>query len=289
MALSTTPTVIRRYLAFELRRLRGAAGLSQTDAGRRLGTAQSRIAHFESGRNVPRPPDIEVLLPYYGAPDLVDHLRALVVGLRTAGPVVELDTASMPLPPGFDMYVALEQGASRVFTYDAVVIMGLLQCRAYATAAVRAHTPDMPADEVEAVVKLRLRRQDALDRDTMAPKVVAVIDEGVLRKHVGGRAVAAEQLGHLRELAERDNVTILVLPAHAGAHPGFHGAHIRLEFPIDHDPGVVYLEDLCSGRLRDDTDEIDRYTEVERRLTKLALPADQSAAMIDRIREDMSA
>ncbi len=289
MALSTTPTVVRRYLAFELRRLREAAKKSQGDAGKRLDCVSTRITHFETGRNVPKLPDIEILLDFYGAPDLIPHLQELILSIRTAGPVVELDTASMRLPPKFDMYVALEQGASRIFTYDAALVMGILQCRRYAAAAVRGHFADMPDEQVNEVVALRMMRQTVLDRTDPRVEVVAVMDEGVLRKQVGGRNVAAEQLAYLCALAERDNVKIHVLPASGGAHSGLHGGFIQLEFPIPRDPGVVYLEDLCSGRLRDDTDEIDQYTAVADRLVELALPKDESLSMIDGIRRELAA
>ncbi|WP_433271761.1 helix-turn-helix domain-containing protein [Actinosynnema sp. CS-041913] len=290
MPLSTTPTVVRRYVAFELRRLREAAGRSQADAAKRLDTASTRITHFESGRNLPKLPDVEILLPYYGAPELVSHLQDLISSVRTAGPIVELDLADMKLPTGFDMYVSLEQGASRVITYDALVVMGILQCRRYAAATVRGHLgDDLPGDQLDAVVDLRMRRQAALDRADPRLEVVSIVDEGVLRKEIGGRDVATEQLAYLLALGDRDNVTIRVLPYSAGAHQGFHGGFIRLEFPIPRDPGVVYLEDLSGGRYYDDTDVIDRYVEVGDRLMELALPPRESLSLIDAVRRELAA
>jgi transcriptional regulator with XRE-family HTH domain len=287
--LSTTPTVIRRYIAFELKRLREAAGLNQAEAAKRIDTTKGRIGHFETGRNLPKLPDIELLLPFYGAPELVDGFQELVLQARdAAGPVFEPDDTTA-LPPGFDLYLGLEQGASKLFTYDAAVLNGILQCRRYAEAAFRGHHIDAPSDtQVTDIVNLRMRRQEALDRVEPVLDVVAIIDEAVLRKEIGGTDVAVEQLDYLLTLSERPNVSIRVLPNSAGAHPSLHGAFIVLDFPIERDPGVVYLEDRTGGRYQDDTDYIDEYTKVADRLSDLALPERESRSMIAAVREEIA-
>lgn len=291
MPLSTTPNVVKRYIGFELQRLREAAGLGQPDAAKKIDTSKARIGHLENGRSLPRLPEVELLLNYYGAPDLIDAIKDLVVQVREAdaNSTFDLDP-SLDLAPGFSMYVGLEQGASRIFTYDAVVVMGILQCRSYAEATVRGYLggQDLSDDHVNELVDLRLRRQSVLDRTEPRLDVTAVINQGVLHQQVGGPAVAAEQLAHLLTLAERDNVTIRVLPYEAGAHPAMQGPFTRLEFPIARDPGVIYLEDLSGGRYRDDTEDIDRYTRVEARLLELALPERESLSVIDTVRRELT-
>jgi transcriptional regulator with XRE-family HTH domain len=287
VALSTTPTVLRRYIAFELRRLRENAGMSQLDAGKRLDTSKSRITHFESGRNLPKLTDVELLLPFYGAADLVSGFRELIVQARTAAPVFEWDE-SMTLPPGFDLYLGLEQGASRIVSYDAMIVMGILQCGAYAEALFRGHDPGLPEAEIQRQLSLRLRRQDALDREESPLELVAVIDEAVLHRRIGGARVLGEQLDYLLTAAERPNITIRVLPYSVGVHPALHGPFSMVKFPIDRDPGVVYVEDRIGGRYRDDTEEIDEYAAVVDRLLELALPESESASMIHEVREELS-
>lgn len=289
VALSTTPTVVKRYIGFELQRLREAAGKSQPEAGKAIDTSKAKISHFESGRNLPSLLEVETLLTFYGSADLIDMFKDLIVQAREAGSTFDLDS-SLDLSPAFSMYVGLEQGASRIFTYDAIVVKGILQCRSYAAAAIRGSRVGgtaMSVDYVDAQVDLRMRRQAVLDRLEPRLDVVAVIDEGVLRKHVGGAAVAAEQLDHLLRLAERDNVTIRILPYSAGAHAAMYGAFTRLEFPIPRDPGVVYLEDLSGGRYRDDTEDINRYAQVGDQLLELALPEETSLSVIDSIRKEL--
>jgi hypothetical protein len=117
---------------------------------------------------------------------------------------------------------------------------------------------------------------------------VADFDEAVLRKEIGGIDVAVEQLDYLLTLSERPNVSIRVLPYSAGAHPSLHGAFIVLDFPIERDPGVVYLEDRTGGRYMDHTDDIDEYTKVADRLCDLALPESESRSMIAAVREEIA-
>jgi hypothetical protein len=69
-------------------------------------------------------------------------------------------------------------------------------------------------------------------------------------------------------------------------HPALQGPFTRLEFPIERDPGVVYLEDLSGGRYRDDTDLIAKYTQLEDRLLEQALSERESLALIDTIRRE---
>ncbi|GAA3848779.1 helix-turn-helix transcriptional regulator [Saccharothrix violaceirubra] len=280
--------MIRRYVAFELKRLREASGKSQQDAATRIDTSKSRVTHLESGRNMPKLLDIEALLELYGVPEMTEQFKELIVQARESGPVFDLDS-TLNLLPGFDMYVGLEQGASRIFTYDAVVVKGILQCRRYAEATIRGHLggADLADDRVRTLVDLRMRRQTAFERSEHPLEVMAVIGEGVLRQQVGGADVAAEQLEYLLTLAERENITIRVLPFSSGAHPAMQGPFTRLEFPIERDPGVVYLEDLSGGRYRDDTEDIDRYAQVGAHLLDVALPARKSLSVIDTIRREL--
>ncbi|ONI87522.1 hypothetical protein ALI144C_09045 [Actinosynnema sp. ALI-1.44] len=285
MALSTTPSVIRRYIAFELKRLRETAGMHQSVVAKRLDTSSGRVGHFETGRSLPKLLEIDVLLPLYGVPEMVDGFRELVMQART-GPAVFVPEESMNLSPGFDLYLGLEQGASRIFTYDAMTVMGILQCRAYAEALVRGDSKSMHKAEVRKWLDLRMQRQEALCRDESPLEVFSVIDEAVLHRQIGGPPVLRQQLDHLLELAKRPNVTLRVLPYDAGVHPALHGPFIKLDFPIERDPGVVYLEDWIGGRYRDDVDEIDQYAELRNRLVELALSEADSISRIRKVRNE---
>jgi transcriptional regulator with XRE-family HTH domain len=286
VALSTTPSVIRRYLAFELKRLREAAGKHQSEAAKRIDTSGGRIGHFETGRNLPKLPEIEILLPFYGAAEMVDGFRELIVQARTGPAVFEPDEL-MTLPPGFDLYLGLEQGATRIFTYSPMTVMGLLQCRPYADALVRGDSKSLDEADVQRWLDLRMRRQDVLDKDDSPLELVSIIDEAVLHREIGGSDVLGQQLDHLLEMAKRPNVTIRVLPYKAGVHPALHGPFIILDFPIERDPGVVYLEDWIGGRYRDDVEEIDEYAALANRLVEPTLSEANSVSVIRKVRKEL--
>jgi transcriptional regulator with XRE-family HTH domain len=289
LPLSTTPTVVKRYIALELRRLREAADLGQKDAGKVIDTSQTRIAHFESMRNLPKLHDLEKLLERYGAPELTPGIQELIIQLREAqGPTFELDTTAQ-LPPGFDLYIGLEQGASRVVSHDAMTAHGMLQCRPYAEALLRAHDASLPDSEVEQRVDLRMRRRAALDRSEPLLELVTVLDESVLRRQIGGSHVLAAELDYLAECSRLPNVSLRVLPFATGVHKALDGAFVVLRFPIERDPGVVYLQDRIGNQFRDDVKDIAEYTAVADHLLELALSERDSLALIKEVRKEVGA
>ncbi len=68
----------------------------------------------------------------------------------------------------------------------------------------------------------------------------AIINEGALRRQVGGPAVMRSQISRIAEMAKLPNVTVQVLPFSAGAHSGMRGPFTALwpEEPMN----TVYLE-----------------------------------------------
>lgn len=288
MPVSTTPTVIRRYIALELRRLREEkGGINQTKAGEQIGSRspQSVIAKFEAGERMPKLGDVRLLLELYGRPDLFDQFRDLMTHTTAPGPAFDL--TGVNLPENFDMYLGLEQGASKIMSYDAMTVMGILQCRAYAEALLRGHDPGLSDSQVTVRLDLRMRRSLALDRADPRLELIAVIDESVLHREIGGPAVLGEQLDYLLSAADRPNVSIRVLPYSAGVHPALHGPFSLLDFPIERDPGVVYLEDRIGGRYRDDIPDIDEYRSVAERLLELALSEKRSVTLINKVRREV--
>jgi transcriptional regulator with XRE-family HTH domain len=287
LPLSTTPTVVKRYIALELRRLRKAAGLKQEEVAEVIDTSQTRIAHLESMRNLPKLHDLEKLLERYGAPELTPGIQELIIQLReAAGPTFEIDTTAQ-LPPGFDLYLGLEQGASRIVCYSAMTAHGMLQCRPYAEALLRGHDASLPDSELERRVDLRMRRRAALDRPDPVLEFVAVIDESVLHRQIGGPEVLAAQLDYLVESSRQPNVSLRVLPFTAGVHKALDGAFVVLKFPIERDPGVVYLQDRIGNQFRDHVKDIVEYTAVADHLQGLALSEADSLALIKKVRKEV--
>ena len=146
---------------------------------------------------------------------------------------------------------------------------------------------------------LRLERQKEVFK--RAPDQYHILDEAVLRRHVG--TAMPEQLQHLIELADRPEVTIRVIPFAAGPHFGLRGPFVLLGFDVPLDD-VLYLESARRGDLRvseqdsvagqgapapdDAAEEIAIYEDGFESLTKLALGTQDSLDLIARIASDIS-
>jgi hypothetical protein len=106
-------------------------------------------------------------------------------------------------------------------------VPGLFQVEGYATEMIgRLRSLDPGDEELADRVRTRMRRAaDLADRldSTEPPRVSALIDEGALRRVVGGRETMRKQLAHLSQLAKHPNVDLGIVPFGFGAYPGLAG------------------------------------------------------------------
>jgi Domain of unknown function (DUF5753) len=137
--------------------------------------------------------------------------------------------------------------------------------------------------EVDDRVSVRISRQDLITRSTDRIQLIAILDEAVLRRQVGGPQAMQEQIRHLIAMAELPNVVIHVLPFAVGAHPGMEGPFVLLSFPEPEDPDLVYLEQATSGLVPEEPEEVRRYTLMFGTLLGKALPADESVTFMSEI------
>lgn len=273
-------------MAFELRKIREDAGITRSQVAQRLHCVVSHVSHVETMRNLPRAAEIEVMLDFYGASDRTEFFIDMLTAARKGKDWWAAYQDAVPKE--FDLFLGLESAATRIDSYEAVVVPGLLQLPAYAAAVIRDGNPDLSEEEVEGRVELRSARQRILDREEPQLRVRSIIDESVLRRAVGGASVAAEQLAHLVELTRRPNVEIQVLPASIGAHPALSGSFQLLWFPpnMPGGPGVGYVENRMQAIYYEAAEEIAAYRDVFTRLQERALSlADSRAVLEDAVRE----
>jgi len=279
-----SPTVLRRWTAFELARLRKAAGLSQVQAATAVGRAQSHISNLERGpgaagrRNVPSWPDVAALLEAYGRPELGPAFRERIdQGKRKHW---SEDLPKGVVPPMFDLYLGLEEGASRIECYDAMTFPGLLQCRPYAEKLLKGHGTVVSDEELARQVDLRMRRQAVLDRAEDPLRLWSIVDESVLGRELGDPGVLLTQLRHLLEVIERPEIELQILPLATRVHPAMHGSFTIMGFPSPDDPGLVYMESRLGGSYHEDQPAIDEYAQVMNHLRVIALDQARSIELI---------
>ena len=276
------PTIRRRRLASELRRLREAADLTIDEVGEKLECSASKISRIETGHVGVTPRDARDLLELYGLTG--DEREALVQLAREAR------------KPGWwhaykevftGTFVGLEADASSLRAFQALLVPGLLQTETYARAVIRAMRPDADESDIQRRVAARTARQELLV-DPNPPQYWAVIDEAVLHREVGGPEVMAKQAHRLLELAQLTHVTIQVVPFAAGAHPGMEGPFLVLGFPEPADPDVVYVDSTSGGFYLELPPDVRRYSLMFDHLRAAALKPDDSLDVISEAAERYS-
>ena len=284
MASEQSPTVRRRRLALELRRLREAAHLTCEEVAEHLECSASKISRVETGRVSVSPRDVRDMLQIYGVPQ--DQRDSLVQLSRDSRQKGWWHAYSDTINPQFATYVGLESAASEIRVYEVNLIPGLLQTEEYARTMIRSGAMNGSFEDVERKVALRMARQPALTRDD-PPMLWTVVDEAALRRRVGGTELMRAQLEHVLELSALKNVAMQVIPFGAGAHPAMGRPFVILVFPERIDPDVVYLEDLTSAFYLEDVDEVDRYNVFFNHLRATALSFDDSAALVTSVLKDL--
>ncbi|MEV5832536.1 helix-turn-helix transcriptional regulator [Nocardia sp. NPDC052112] len=256
------PTVLRIALGGQLRDLRVKNGITREAAGDAIRGSHAKISRLELGRTGFKERDIRDLLTLYGVSDAEERERFLDLA-RQANEPGWWHRYSDLLPSWFGTYLGLEQAATKIRTYEAHLVPGLLQTPEYARAVMSLGYEDADMDRR---VQVRIRRQEVLRR-VDPPIIWAIIDEAALHRPVGGSRVHREQMEHLIELAQLPNVTVQVLPYSAGEHAAAGSSFSILRFAETELPDIVYLEHLTSALYLDRKQDLALYLSVMDRLS----------------------
>ncbi|WP_328541114.1 helix-turn-helix domain-containing protein [Streptomyces sp. NBC_00344] len=255
MWAKSNPTVRRRRLGAELRRLRMASGLKSKEVAERLMVSQPKISHLENGNRATSPRDVRDLCAIYGVIDqqIIDSLMEMA---RESGERGWWHTYG---DLSDSAYIGLETDASSLHAYEPMVIPGLLQTPAYAQTVIEETIPLLTVEQAATRLKVRLRRQHRIYDPACPLHLRVVVDESALRRVVGSPAVMREQLEHLKALSGEPHITVQVLPYTAGAHPGLSGQFSILR-SADIPDAVVFLERCTSDLLLEKPSDVQHYS-----------------------------
>ena len=268
-------------LGNQLHRFRDAAGVTPERAGDAIRASRSKISRMENGRVRFKERDVTDLLTLYGVTD--KETRAAMVSLaRQANAPGWWSRYGNITADWFESYLGLEAAASVIRTFELQFVHGLFQTQEYARAVTLLGHMSAPPDEIDRRVSLRLKRQELLTGPE-PPHVWSVIDEGALRRPVGGPAVMRGQLKRLIEVSAMRNVTIQVVPFGLGGHVAAGGAFTVLRFSEADVPDVVYIEQLTSALYLDKREDVDHYIEVISNLSTAALTPARTARFLNEI------
>ncbi|KUO18751.1 helix-turn-helix domain-containing protein [Streptomyces dysideae] len=282
MASNVNPTVRRRRLGQELRRLRELKGMTAEEVAERLLVSQSKISRLENGRRSISQRDVRDLCGVYEVEDhrVIESLMQMAKDSRQQGWWHSF--GDIP----YSVYIGLETDAASLRVFAPQVVPGLLQTRAYAEAVIRGALPETATAEIEKRVQVRLRRQDRISAEESPLRLWAVLDEAALRRVVGNRQLMREQLEHLVEVASLPHVTVQVLPFDVGAHPGLNGQYSILEFPDAADSSVVYIEGVTSDLYLEKAADVQNYSVMYEHLRAQAMNAEQTRQFISDVAKE---
>jgi len=242
-----SPTVRRRRLAAELRGIRESKGKSGDTVAAALRWSPSKISRYERARTGLRPREVERLLDYY---EITGPRRALLLGLaEDAAQKGWWEEFTDSLSEDYKQFIGLEHEATSMAIWHVDVVTGLLQTEEYARHIIGSYSRVEPVAPgmIGRLVRVRMRRQQVLDRDGLQLSVV--LDESVLKRRIGDEAVMYDQLQRLVKEADRPNLTLQVLPLDA-QHVVFGESFVIFGFGQDADAmlqDVVSTEHLRSG------------------------------------------
>lgn len=285
MAGVPSPTVKRKRLGIELRRLREQAGLTCEQVGEQLDCSGTRVSRIETGRISAGPGDVREMLEVYGIGG--DEAAALVQLARDARKKGWWHTYDMSLPAWFEAYVGFEAEATTFRDFQPLYIPGLLQTEDYARAVLQAAPAQGAPEDIDRQVGLRIQRQGILTGDH-PPELWFVLSETALRVQVGGPAVMTAQLRHLADLAARPNIKLQVLPFTTAAHVNPVTGFRILDFPDPRDPTVVYIEHLTGALFLEREEEVRQYSTIFDHLRAEALGIAPSIQLISRIADEIA-
>ncbi|MDI1464740.1 helix-turn-helix transcriptional regulator [Catellatospora sp. KI3] len=281
------PTVLRMLLGAQLRRLREAGGITREDAGWHIRASESKISRMELGRVGFKERDVADLLTFYGVTDTTERETMMALA-RQANEAGWWQQFGDVYPAWFQSYLGLESAAQIIRMYEVQFVPGLLQTADYARSVIMLGHAGKPTAEVDRRVELRMTRQQILTRSRPAPPHFwAVVDEGALRRPVGGRAVMRAQIAKLLEATKLPNVTLQVIPFAHGGHAAYSGSFALLRFP-EHDlPDVAYMEQLTSALYLDKREDVERYLTVMEQLCVDAAPPAHTPRILEGIARDL--
>lgn len=248
---------------------REAVGMRAGDFGRKVGYGEDMVYKIEGGKRIPRPEFLDRADEVLGAGGLLSAMKE--------------DVKKVQYPKKVREIADMEARAVEIGLYECNIIPGLLQTPAHARAAFESRQPPYAQHEVERMLGARVSRQSIFDRDP-APALSFVLEEGPVRRPLGGTMVWRQQLERLLEVGRMRNVTFQVMPTHAEVHPGLDGRIELLKF-VD-GSAVGRADGAFNGRA---TDELKQLRILELRygtLRALALPPRESLAFIEKLLGD---
>jgi transcriptional regulator with XRE-family HTH domain len=273
----------QRRLADELVRLRRRVPLTGKEVVTQLGWSEAKLSRIENSQAKVKPSDLEQFMDLY---DVSGSHRADLEALAEESHRTDpLEAVGRDLPEGYAKILKAEAEAETIQTWEPQVIPGLLQVEEYTRAVMQLWPVALatPAAAVERRVEGRVFRQRVLT-DSYPPELLFVIDESVLARGFAEPSVMRDQMAHLAELSELQNIDLRILPL-GGKQVIGTGAFAYFKYRIRHGvplPDAVAVEHLEGTTFIDSEQDVNTYQIVFNAIRENALNPGASREMLAR-------
>lgn len=269
MSEASQPPTAWRYCGNQIKLWRLQAGVTREDLGKAANYEYETVKSMEQGRRRPTLRLLEVADEKCGARGM------LIAAAEYLKPE--------KFPARTQEFMAAEEEAISIHSYEALLIPGLLQTEDYARALIGGHCPPLDDEAVDERVSARMQRQEKLLKRTTLFSFV--IYEAALHTLVGGPDVMAGQHHRLLEIGRQRNVSIQVLPADRGAYTGLDGPLVLLE-NVEH-AHCAYIEAQATSVIHSDPAKVSVLTQRYGMIRMQALSVQESAQLISRKAEEL--
>jgi transcriptional regulator with XRE-family HTH domain len=235
------PSVYRRRLRNILRRTREAQGITQATAAHAMEWSVSKLIRIETGAVTISVNDLKALLAHYEIAD-VETVNRLISMAKNSRKHSWLGGYRGIASEVFLTFLGHEDAAIRSYSFQPILIPGLLQTDDYASEVLQVTRGSKDSKRINGLIDLRLARQERVFARTDGIKLSYLLDESVIRRVVGGEGVMRAQLKHLIDEYERDNLSIRIIPFSSGLYRSIRVPFVVLEFTDPADDAVLYLE-----------------------------------------------
>lgn len=278
--MAGSPSMRRRRVAGELRRLREESELSADEVASRLSWPASKVSRIENRKAGVSQQDLRKLLDLFevtdqGYRDELEQIR------RRASERGWWENFGSAVSSEYANLIMLEDESQVIRSYGSELVPGLLQTPDYARAIIRVGRPSDTAKEIDRRVEVRMERQEMLARSNpRQPRLHIILNEAVLARRIGGPDVMADQIRHLMKDREGANVSVRILPFTAGEHAALTGQFSLLTLHDEDKPVFVHIEGATSSLTLEKAEQVQPYEEMWESIADKAISADDSRAIM---------
>jgi transcriptional regulator with XRE-family HTH domain len=252
----------RKFLAREIKIARETKGISRDKLARAVYVSEGLVRAWETARRLPQVDQLKLVDEVLGTNGYLQRMREDLI-------------KNEPVPEYMDRWIEIEQTARTAVTYQPLLVPGLFQTPEYAREVFK--DTGRQIDDIDESVEARIDRQKILDPDH-GLVMVAIIDECVLDRPIGGKEVMYGQMLRLLEFAAQPNVEIQIVPMNTGFYSGLSGGFIIATMDGKE---YAYVDDTFSGDVLEDPDEVAAIQRLWVALSVQAMPAKQSIERIE--------